>query len=172
LQNIVVKTKARHMGACVMAACILLNRTSPDDHRIRARHELFIAAPADVAENDDDLIEMVQSSDDDDDEPGEPAAALAPVQSPGREFAALCEDTLGKAAAHLGLADTADSEETAGILRKWAAQLAGLPGVANVLPQQQRIAAPRPWQASSSSSTWWDSSSWWGEGNSQWHWHG
>ena len=170
-----MKTKTRHMGACVIAACILLNRTSPDGHRVRAMHELFIAAPADVAEEDDELIELVQISDDDD-EPGQPAAARAPVQyqTPGLEFARLCETTWQRAAVRLGLADTTGLEETVATLRVWAAQLAGPPGVLAKAPPQQRprIAAPRPSPASSSASTWWDSSSWWGEGNSQWHWHG
>jgi hypothetical protein len=94
LQNIVVKTKTRHMGACVMAACTLLSRASEDGHIVRARHELFLAA-ADVAEDDDKLIEMEASDDDGDDEPGRPAATGAPVQwktvqykTPGLEFAA------------------------------------------------------------------------------------
>ena len=66
----------------------MLSRASEDGHIVRVRHELFLAA-ADVAEDDDKLIEMEASDGDSDDEPGRPAATGAPVQykTPGLEFA-------------------------------------------------------------------------------------
>ena len=170
LQNIVVKTKTRDMGACVIAACALLSQASEDKHRVCARHELFIAAE-DVAENDDKLIEMDQSSSDDD-EPGTLAATGADrvqYKTPGVGFARLCEATLAKAAAHLGLKDNASAAEAAQILRCWAADLAAAAGPAAAPPRPPGVqtAAPRPSPAaSSSSSTWWGST--WREHDSQW----
>ena len=163
LQNIVVKTKTRDMGACVIAACALLSQASQDEHRVRPCHEMFIAAE-DVAENDDNLIEILDS---DEDEPGMPAATGADrvqYETPGLEFATLCETTLAKAAAHLGLNNNASAAEAAQILRSWAADLAAAAGPAAAPPRPpgvQTAPAPRPWPAaSSSSSTWWGSTGW------------
>ena len=73
LHTIVVKVKTWHMGACVIAACTLLNRASDDRHRlVPVNTDLFIAA--DDAMEDEGMLEAMLMDDEGDGAPPPPAA--------------------------------------------------------------------------------------------------
>ena len=57
LYTIVVKVKTWHMGACLVAACTLLNRVSDGWHRVAFNTDLFIAA--DDAIEDEGMLEAM-----------------------------------------------------------------------------------------------------------------
>lgn len=135
LHTIVVKVKTWHMGACVIAACTLLNRASDDSHRVDPGNtELFIAA--DDAMEDEGMLEAMLMDDE-----GDGAPPLPQLHSKAIEFGALCEAVTVKSAAAVGLSWPAEScgFDAAEIWRRWAAQTASLaPAETGSADQQQR----------------------------------
>ena len=128
LHTIVVKVKTWHMGACVIAACTLLNRASDDRHRVvPVNTDLFIAA--DDAIEDEGMLEAMLMDDEGDGAP--PPLA----HSKAREFGAVCEAVTAKSAAAVGLSCAFNAAE---IWRRWATQTASLAPVETASGHQPR----------------------------------
>ena len=110
------------MGACVIAACILLNRASDDVRRVwPVNSDLFIAADATV--DDEGMLEAMCLEDTGDGAPLPPQGLNS-----ASEFGALCEDVAAKSAAAVGLSWPLSEcgLEAAEIWRSWATQTASL----------------------------------------------
>jgi hypothetical protein len=140
LHTIVVKVKTWHMGACVIAACTLLNRASDDSHRVvPANPDLFIAA--DDAMEDEGMLEAMLMDDDGDGAPPPPQA-----HGKAREFGAVCEAVTAKSAAAVGLSWPASEcgFAAAEIWRRWAAQTASLAPVETASGDEPRRGGCQP----------------------------
>ena len=143
LHNIVVKVKTWHMGACVIAACTLLNRASEDTHRVSPLNpDLFISADDTVV--DEDMLDAMCLEDD----TGDP---LPPQLSNANQFGLLCEDVTARSAALVGLSWPV-SECGVGAAAIWKAcaertsTVSDPPGLGGCQPQREPAEAGRQTQ--------------------------
>lgn len=119
LHTIVVKVKTWHMGACVIAACTLLNRASDDRHRV-------------VLAADDAMDHRIVRGDEE-----VRIHRHHPVQA--SEFGAVCEAVTAKSAAAVGLScASVCGFNAAEIWRRWATQTASLAPVETASGDQPR----------------------------------
>ena len=130
LYTIVVKVKTWHMGACVIAACTLLNRVSDGWHRVAFDTDLFIAADDAIA--DEDMLEAMLMDNEGD------GAPLPPPADKAIAFRDVCDAVTRKSADAVGFSNQAYGCSAVEIWRRWATHTASLAPVETASGDQPR----------------------------------